>query len=894
MECVADRFVETTDGEVVDLATGERVLLTITSAGGDTDQRRWMIRCDLFQKLHHPVIANLLDYGLIGESRRFEAWRSSGSWCGADAAAASVSRVATSFFEACGLTMDEEGPGRVHRHGSLPIVIPAAAAGYRREASCANDGALLPLDHCGVLSVERRGVRAVAELFDLYSRQPQIVRICGARGSGKTTTAVQLARVARMQGYIPFSARLLDTLFVEALEGRSALIIDDDATGANGLLDVALRSPRRHILLTTSREATHGPSAITLRALPPATLAAAVLPTAMADAPRVRQAAIRANGVPGAFLELLHGTRVERLRRKPTASRAAEQTPAYGSEDAASPVYGRTAISAVRTTWPAPGELAALRRQMDAALVLLGAGRHAPGDRALRQAIGGMARRGIWSSAADGSLALAASLLKRGQLRDAVGVLDAARDYCKRTANAGAMLSVATLSGVALVDLGRLDEATSVLGAAAAAAAGDDINDDIHLAAGVELARSRCRFWRGEYADANDALRRFKETDLREPFIVRLHAMQARVAVGSGDLANAVAAAIEAQRRAATLGDSGLAAEAASAAAFTHLAVGDLPALQRDAAICVAIARAAHDPLRAFRIQIMLAEQLRRLGRRGDALDAVRRLNRASSASLPPILRLRRDMLADLLAGKPLAAVVARHVTGSGVPALALFLPREGSASLAASRMPTLWEDAIETLRLCQDAADERATLTAVCGHIQRQLHAVAVAFFGVERGALTRLAGNGGAVESPIALRAVAASVPIAPHRIEERTEAGAPVRYGGATIGALAVFTRSRASGRRDDRGDSSSRSHHRQRTGSTPAARAGASRRADGHSSCDARCPAIRGAGGGRAVRGADRGRKRERKGACRARNSSIGTPARSSVLHVELCRTARRAG
>src|SRR6266853_1363176 len=239
---------------------------------------------------------------------------------------------------------------------------------------------------------ERRGVRAVAELFDLYSRQPQIVRICGARGSGKTTTAVQLARVARMQGYIPFSARLLDTLFVEALEGRSALIIDDDATGANGLLDVALRSPRRHILLTTSREATHGPSAITLRGLPPATLAAAVLPTAMADAPRVRQAAIRANGVPGAFLELLHGTRVERLRRKPTASRAAEQTPAYGSEDAASPVYGRTAISAVRTTWPAPGELAALRRQMDTALVLLGAGRHAPGDRALRQAIGGMAR----------------------------------------------------------------------------------------------------------------------------------------------------------------------------------------------------------------------------------------------------------------------------------------------------------------------------------------------------------------------------------------------------------------------------------------------------------------------------------------------------------------------
>ncbi len=131
MECVADRFVETTNGEVVDLATGERVLLKIASAGGETDQQRWMIRCDLFQKLHHPAIAILVDYGLVGEARRFEAWRCSGPWCGTDAAATDISRAATSFLEACGLTTDENDAGAIHRIGSRPIVVPASAAGYQ-------------------------------------------------------------------------------------------------------------------------------------------------------------------------------------------------------------------------------------------------------------------------------------------------------------------------------------------------------------------------------------------------------------------------------------------------------------------------------------------------------------------------------------------------------------------------------------------------------------------------------------------------------------------------------------------------------------------------------------------------------------------------------------------
>src|SRR6185436_11180522 len=80
MHVVADRFVETDRGRVVDLATGEDVVLTMASAGGPSDQLRWAARCDLLHRLHHPSLARLLDYGAVGESQRFEAWRCTGPY----------------------------------------------------------------------------------------------------------------------------------------------------------------------------------------------------------------------------------------------------------------------------------------------------------------------------------------------------------------------------------------------------------------------------------------------------------------------------------------------------------------------------------------------------------------------------------------------------------------------------------------------------------------------------------------------------------------------------------------------------------------------------------------------------------------------------------------------
>ena len=97
--------------------------------------------------------------------------------------------------------------------------------------------------------------------------------------------------------------------------------------------------------------------------------------------------------------------------------RVAEQAAVYGGSGET--LDGRLDATPVPCQWPAPGELAALRRKMERAREDLARVRQAPGMRQLRQAVGGLARRGAWSDGEGGALTLAGSLLRRGRTRDA-------------------------------------------------------------------------------------------------------------------------------------------------------------------------------------------------------------------------------------------------------------------------------------------------------------------------------------------------------------------------------------------------------------------------------------------------------------------------------------------
>src|SRR4029453_10098943 len=176
------------------------------------------LRCDSLQKLHHPAMARLIDYGVVGQSQRFEAWQS--------------------------------------------------------------DAATSQCEECGILKVERQAVAVLGELLEpSEDLRPRIAALWGPDGAGKHTALLDLARIARLQGFVPLSAPLAST-FGQRLAGRSLLLIDstNQNLGWSALLNASLRTPRPHVLLLAGGEEVSGVDGGLLEPLASEALVAAVSP----------------------------------------------------------------------------------------------------------------------------------------------------------------------------------------------------------------------------------------------------------------------------------------------------------------------------------------------------------------------------------------------------------------------------------------------------------------------------------------------------------------------------------------------------------------------------------------------------------------------------------------
>src|SRR5262249_52009096 len=93
VECIGDRFVPAGGDHAIDLATGDHVRLVITRAGDGIDQRAWASRCDDEYLTRGRSATVLVDYGLHGESHRFEAWSAKCSVAGAHRVEASLAEL---------------------------------------------------------------------------------------------------------------------------------------------------------------------------------------------------------------------------------------------------------------------------------------------------------------------------------------------------------------------------------------------------------------------------------------------------------------------------------------------------------------------------------------------------------------------------------------------------------------------------------------------------------------------------------------------------------------------------------------------------------------------------------------------------------------------------------
>jgi len=551
------------------------------------------------------------------------------------------------------------------------------------------------------------------------------------------------------------------------------------------------------VLLMVGEKEARSVSGIAMPRLPVDALVSAIEPAPLNGRlePLVRRAAERSGGRPGTFARLLwpdwsEAAAAPRSTRRPRLLRVAEQTAVYGGGEVLDTVLD---AAPVPCEWPAPGELAALRRRLERAKTDLAQGRHVPGTRQLRQVVGGLARRGAWSDAAGGTLALAGALLRRGRTRDAQSAIAEGRDYASRAEEQGTLADLAILSGEAWIDLGRLDEAESVLGAALSASRAAQ---DRERTAAASLALARGSYWRGAFADAGAIVSAAPHVPA---LVVRRGLLESRIALGLGDVNRAMS--LLTRLPVGSLTDVALAksvagvdavagAAVAYVTALAHLAAGDLAAADRDVSETLVLARAARDPQRGIRARLLRAEIERGRERPEAALAQLQRLGRVMTAA-PPIVRARWELAKALsMPGTVAREVIARQARATGVGALALYLagrPPFGTPGASAASADPFADELVEILRVCQTAADERELLEAVCVRLRQHLHAAAVAFVSVRGDRLDIVASDGPRLDSDIAGRAASAGVTIAPHRRQDRIEAAAPIAYGGEPIGAL-----------------------------------------------------------------------------------------------------------
>jgi DNA-binding NtrC family response regulator/tetratricopeptide (TPR) repeat protein len=803
VQLLADRFIAPDDQDlfdsigkehrVIDLSSGEEVTVITSVAGGPSDQLRWTIRCDGFFRLHHRAIAALVDYGLVGQTHRFEAWRCGSAWRGADAEADRVLKATKLFLHANRRSGGQVSAGAVRTWRGRASVLPDRAAGYEIEPDrpdrppAADAGPLdtldLDIDACGIATIERRAVAAVAEVLAQASgARPRVIAVAAPPGSGGSVAVREVARVARQHGVVPLAFEGAEPSLLDLLRGRTLCLIDrrGGRHGWQRLVEWAITSPKPHVLLHVGPDDVPNVRAIQLEGVAEETLISAIRPAGLSGASRgqIERAARHAHGLPGRFAQALWGKApvprpVLLTTRRPVA---AEQIAVYGDDIAPASSIGIPPASAC---WPAPGELGALRRRLDGALALVERGRHAPADRALRSVVGCLARRHDWSHAARGALALASSLLRRGRARDVHSALDEAREYAVKGGGEAALQTVAVVSGQALVDQGRLDEAESVLHAAfgAARSCGDP---DILVSSAFALAR--CLFWRGRYSEAEPCLESVATAGLSDPAVViRLAIVRSRLAIGRRDLSAGMGLALTALERAEQANPPHLVADAAYALAFAHLWAGDLSAVERDVAVCLRASRSARNPLRALKARVMAAEAARRAGRSA-AVPAL--VARARRLPLPATVRGRVSLLEELVSTSHPRDAIKRHVAATGLPALALYAPADADWD---QPLTTAFDAAVDILRLCQSAEDEAALLPEICARIRPRLQAAGVAFFAADGLATVPLAADGNRIDPAMGARVIAARQPIPPYQQDERLEGGAPVRYGGDTLGAV-----------------------------------------------------------------------------------------------------------
>ena len=710
MTVVADRFLALDEGtgDALDLATGVRTRLFVDDGASPADVRSRTAICDRLAGIRHPLLLPLVDYGTCGR-RWFEAH--------ASAAALRLS------------------PPQM-RHWVLHLVRFLREAGAEltaettaRHVRVAVDGGPAPGRPLGVFLRERAAVEAIRTVLE--SAGPPgttAIDVYGGEGMGLRTARGQIARMARLAGYVVLDAATAPP--PGALSpGRHLCVLDwlpgrrlvppvlADTTGA-----------RRHLWIRFGRDPAASATAIRLEPMMNDELIAAIftdreLGPTPAD---VRTAVRQARGWPGIAVDALAGSRAGH-----GAGWVHETAPEYG--------LGTSVPERGSPIAASDAGVGRLGRAVDAARAFAARGRHARAERLLSRAAPALAARGATVAAARASCDLGDLLLARGQPVRAAHAFEHARTWAATDADLG--IRALAGAGRALLEQARLPEAEALLRTALAAASDDERRASIQSS----LARTLCH--RGQI----DAARAAGEG---------APAVLSRVLLAAGDVEAAARAANRALLDAAP-DDPEAACDARLASMHVQAAVGDAAGVRHHGQAAYAAARRTRSPLLRL---VAAAETIGCLEDCGvlPSADARDRLLRAS-------LRLPR-----------LAAARVR---------VALRRPADGDAALVPARrrdheLIRRFEALIDAMH---DAPDEPAALLAIAVDLLRALEACSVVIRSGRGHEVVAAAGRSWPGEAGISraiLNGADAFV-----RGGVTPEAVSPVRAAGAVTGSIAV---------------------------------------------------------------------------------------------------------
>jgi DNA-binding NtrC family response regulator len=876
VELVADRFVRAANGWF-DLASGEPVCFKRLSFKDPSARHRWLERSSSLWAIRHPHLVQVVDYGCLGATSVFEVLRtrtSVGNWMRRDRGTARAIRSAVEFLLSEGLS-----PGRLawHRIVALdgrPMLLPDGETGWPLDAQTARgrhrhgpeqtpvetERVLLArfLRRCdaegeGPVSLRKggrllcsvrptaaaRARRVVGQIIEwLESGRPADVRrVCliGQRHVCADVLAFA-AREARLRGFVPVStacaaasaSRTTPAPFrdlIRIIKRRHVLLIDwnDDPSGPTRpeavrlLLELGAGSARPRLMLTVSARASTPGDILHL--------------TSSTDRRPSLAVESQTEGAGSAMTRPLgRSPRAnERVRESPPdywVSSSPGQPDHCETGDAGNANTTRRALATCDPPVASSVGHTRARNRCLEGLQLAGRGRHAAGERLLRDAAAALARRGDDRWAGHAALSLGRLLQRRGRSREAAAAFEEARVYFDRSGNATSSIRATVYLGLAWTDDGRLCEAEAVLRAASMAAEEGGPTQAHEFA---RLALARCLVWQHRWDEALGLIPRGRlvaaprasasaQCGLAMPQVtagsldgvttddgqcreaaggwrwdedvdagVMAACLASRIAVGRRDLAAAGVLAARAGTLARQTMEARDRVAAQAVAARVHAEIADVDGLRR--VVCQGLHEAAraHAPLEAIRLRLLLIDGLRRAGLSREADRIATRLAGVRRNTLPVLLRRR---VAAAARGLPSTETEAPEI---GIPPD----PRGAPAAPAARSAPSqrrdedriIVVDIIDLLRICNEVTDDATLVDRLALYLRQQMRASSVAFFGSESSELVPVASSGARpLPVEIASRACDAGLAISPSDSTDDPEAAVPIRYGGATIGALA----------------------------------------------------------------------------------------------------------